>query len=171
MKSHNLKRGQTAYCACGKETRPKKTNGGFDPHSCDECLAAARRARNAGSYKKYKESGATSARTKKWRRENPELYLLKSAKDRAAARGHEFSITIDDIKIPSHCPVFGTPLIAFGGRGANGASPSIDRIDNSKGYVRGNVAIISSGANALKRNATISQIELLLKYMKEGVVD
>ena len=55
--------------------------------------------------------------------------ILSRAKSRAAKRGLEFNLTIEDIIIPAICPVFKKPIVV----------PSIDRIDSSKGYVRGNI--------------------------------
>jgi len=37
-------------------------------------------------------------------------------------------------------------------------SPSLDRIDNAKGYVKGNVIIVSHRANAIKRDATEQEL-------------
>lgn len=68
-----------------------------------------------------------------------------------------------DIVIPTHCPVFGWVLRA-GGRHFN--SMSIDRVDSSKGYIPGNVKVISLRANQLKNNATIEELENIVKYMK-----
>jgi hypothetical protein len=66
------------------------------------------------------------------------------------------------------CPVLGIPLIV--GRGhARDTSPSLDRIDPTKGYVPGNVAVISHKANTMKSNATIDEIRALLRYL-EGLV-
>ena len=66
-----------------------------------------------------------------------------------------FNLELSDIKIPSHCPILGIPLVSVVGCGmgsikARNNSPSIDRIDNTKGYVKGNVTIISMRANDLK---------------------
>jgi len=46
------------------------------------------------------------------------------------------------------------------------SSPSLDRIDNTKGYVKGNVAVICYRANWLKNNANVKEIEAILRYMK-----
>lgn len=46
-------------------------------------------------------------------------------------------------------------------------SPSLDRIDNVRGYECDNVAVVCSWCNKLKRNATIQQFEMLIFYMKK----
>jgi len=110
-------------------------------------------------YKKNTESALESA--KKWRKANPEKVKLQrklwygvpenrikntltQAKKRATAKGLDFSITLDDLlPLPEVCPVFGIKLNYKGAQGFMNDSPSIDRIDSSKGYVKGNIQIIS----------------------------
>lgn len=48
-------------------------------------------------------------------------------------------------------------------------SASIDRIDNDKRYVKGNVWIISTKANRIKSNATLAELELLVSKLKENI--
>jgi hypothetical protein len=78
--------------------------------------------------------------------------LYGSAKSRATGKNREFSIELEDICIPPICPVFLTPMI----------SPSIDRIDSSKGYIKGNIRVISRRANILKNNATVEEMRMVL---------
>lgn len=94
----------------------------------------------------------------------PEKYLLTIAKSRAKMKGLVFDITLDDIEIPLVCPVLKIPL--FRGVVGNANSPSLDRIDNSKGYIKGNVAVISQKANTIKGFADTVQLEAVLNYMK-----
>lgn len=97
----------------------------------------------------------------------PEYIMLKNAQARANHLGLEFSIMSEDIIIPPVCPLFLIPLyVKTGGNGPGPNSPTLDRIDNSKGYVKGNVSVISHKANTCKRDMNIEEVERLLKYMK-----
>jgi len=46
--------------------------------------------------------------------------------------------------------------------------PTLDRINNDLGYIKGNVEVISAKANRLKNNGTIEDFELILQYMKKN---
>ena len=98
---------------------------------------------------------------------HPLRKLILTAKSRAKKKGIEFDIHVDDIEMVSHCPVLGMPMeMNYGGGKAAPNSPTLDRHDNSKGYVKGNVYIISHRANSLKRDATLEEVEKLLEYMR-----
>lgn len=90
----------------------------------------------------------------------PEYLLFTSAKRRAKDKCLEFDLELEDIIIPEKCPVFNVDFV-FGKKSAHKYSPTIDRIDNAKGYVKGNIWVISYRANELKRNGTINEIVLL----------
>jgi hypothetical protein len=59
---------------------------------------------------------------------------------------------------PTHCPVFKKKL-STGKNAAHDFSPSIDKINPSKGYVPGNIQVISMLANKMKQNATREQLQ------------
>lgn len=63
------------------------------------------------------------------------------------------------------CPVFGVEFKwdNKGKRNYNNNSPTVDRIDNSKGYLMANIRIISRRANSLKTDATIEELELIFE--------
>ena len=72
---------------------------------------------------------------KEWRNKNIERDLANSAKQRAKRKNIEYTITHEDIIIPETCPVFNQPFV----RGDRKWAPSIDRIDNTKGYTKNNI--------------------------------
>jgi hypothetical protein len=61
------------------------------------------------------------------------------------------------------CPVFNIPFVS--NDKTSSASPALDRVDPSKGYVKGNVKYISSRANRIKYDASIEEVKLILQYM------
>lgn len=94
------------------------------------------------------------AKQKQWKIENQEKYLLSSAKSRAKKNGTTFDISADDIHIPKFCPYLGIELKPF----SEWSSPSLDKIDPSLGYVKGNIQVISLLANTMKSSASIDQL-------------
>jgi len=88
--------------------------------------------------------------------------LYRSAKKRALSKGLEFNIELRDIHIPKKCPILKVPLIC-----STRYSPSIDRIYPDKGYVKGNIAIISTLANSMKANATPKELLIFAKNIKK----
>lgn len=96
------------------------------------------------------------------RERNIEQAMLTSAKNRAARKGLEFNLELSDIVIPEKCPLLEVPF-HFGTKECYDYSPSIDRIDNSKGYVKGNIQIISMKANAMKNSASLEELYTFCK--------
>lgn len=120
--------------------------------------------------KTYRDSNRTAIREKgkEYYRRKLENRLLNAAKARAKKFNLEFDLTTEDIIIPHHCPLLEIPLYVATGRGSvKSNSASIDRIDPSKGYVKGNVWIISFKANTMKSNATLEEFLLMAKNMKK----
>lgn len=97
---------------------------------------------------------------------NPELMLLYEAKKRAKKRGTPFSISVEDVVIPEFCPVFGMKLERGIGQ-LTDASPTIDALIPSLGYVKGNINVISHKANRIKSDATLNELLLILKWKEE----
>jgi hypothetical protein len=101
-----------------------------------------------------------------------EKKMLSRAKNRSRSRNHEFSIDIDDIFIPEKCPILNIDLKCGSGRpGGNINSPSLDRIDNSKGYIKGNVIVISHLANSMKSYASVEQLKQFAKWVNKEFPD
>ena len=102
---------------------------------------------------------------RKGKSETREYKLWASAKERAKKYGRDFNIDLEDIVIPEVCPVLGIRL-SHGTGLMHAGSPQLDRRDNTKGYVKGNVFVISQRANAIKQNASVDMLEAVLNYMK-----
>ena len=121
--------------------------------------------------KEYKKEWREKNRAKiraygyEYSQKNPQKILLLSAKHRSIKKGVPCTIIEEDIHIPAVCPVLGIPIEkrfnADGKKGAYPNSPSLDRIDNLKGYEKGNVQVISSKANSMKNSASPEE---LLKF-------
>jgi hypothetical protein len=121
----------------------------------------------------YKKNKKKINKQSKQYRENRKIndregYMLTQLRNHAKDRRKEFNLTIEDIVIPDICPILHIPIDRTA-KGPHPNSPAIDRIDNSKGYLKGNVCIISAKANMLKSNLTIIQLERLLNYMRKGL--
>lgn len=105
---------------------------------------------------KVKEKG------RRWRAKQPrELLMLKEASKRAKKDGLEFNIETSDIIIPDVCPILGI-TISTQNNCAKHNSPSLDRIDSGKGYVKNNVWVISWRANKIKSDATLEELEKIV---------
>ena len=92
--------------------------------------------------------------------------ILKSAKKRAKKKGLEFNIDESDFIVPERCPILDIPLIQADGV-VQRNSYSIDRIDSNKGYIKGNVIIISYLANTIKTNATVEEIRKVAEFYEK----
>lgn len=136
----------TRGCTRCKEVKPLESFGPFKKGArgrypiCNEC----RKPIAAAEYQKERKS----------------YQLYYRAKRRAFEKNLDFSITEEDIievGIPSICPVFGVPMK---GRYAH----SLDRIDSSKGYIKGNIQVISRRANTLKGDATAEELRKVADF-------
>jgi hypothetical protein len=97
------------------------------------------RAKNQRKYEKLKLS--------------PERLILQRIRASAKARKLDFDLEIEDIILPTVCPYLGCSMQFNEGSPQNN-SYSVDRKDNSFGYIRGNIEIISFRANVMKQNAS-----------------
>lgn len=114
---------------------------------------------------KHKKNGSDNYRRVK--DAAPWVLLYRSAKARATVKGWVFNITIDYLAHiwPTHCPILGILLMCNRGGKPHDGSPSIDRTDSSKGYVVGNIAIISYKANVIKNSGTADEHRMIANYI------
>lgn len=98
----------------------------------------------------------------KWgNKDNSELYKSQRAKFRAKKYntfrlGKEWAIEFGDLVWPTHCPILGIELDYFNDFRAEN-SPSFDQVIPDKGYVKGNVQIISYRANRIKNDGSAEE--------------
>jgi hypothetical protein len=107
---------------------------------------------------------------KEWRQSSlHEAMRLKfRSKKRAAEHSkHGWSLDFSDIDWPKTCPVFGIDLDYFTDVVTEN-SVSFDRLDSTKGYEKGNVAIISWRANRIKNNGTADEHRQIAEYMDKA---
>ena len=90
-------------------------------------------------------------------------YIIRNSKYCAKRRGIHFDLKYTDFELPEYCPILGMKLEY--GAGHDGNAPShatLDRIDNSQGYVPGNVKVVSRLANAMKNEASFDQLQTFI---------
>jgi hypothetical protein len=107
----------------------------------------------------------TPERLREAYRRDSRTWMVGHAQVRARKAGVPCTIKRTDLFIPDRCPILGVLLVC--GRGRNtGASPSLDRIDPTLGYVKGNVWIISHRANQIKNDATADELEAIARAIR-----
>lgn len=109
-------------------------------NSCPICCAEARQVRNVTN-RKY----------------NRCRMVFNEIKRRARLNGVEFNLTLDEFRVVYEsvhtCPVFGIEIEPGIGVRSD-LSMSVDRLDNSRGYLVDNINIISDRANRIKSDGT-----------------
>lgn len=131
---------------------------------CKDCCASLSNKEKT-KIKKEKLEGYREKLYLEKRRErikNVQRYLWQRAKQRAIKYDLEFNIEESDIHVPSICPILEVP-IEWGKKGDYEYSPSLDRIDNEKGYIKGNIMVISKRANTMKNSATLQELRTFCK--------
>ena len=139
---------------------------------CKKCTYLHSKIYIKNNYDKYQKIRAQyrinnrknlAVKAQKIRRNNPARALLLAAKRRSKMKNLEFNLNFEDIEIPEFCPVFNIPLyISDGGKTDN--SPSLERIDNDKGYTKTNTIVVSWKANRMKNNSSIDDLNKLVAF-------
>ena len=103
--------------------------------------------------------------------------MVRDARRRAKNKNVPFEIDLEYVRsiVNNHCPVLGIALDWSCRRSETPSpipsSPSLDRIDPERGYVKGNVWIISHRANTIKSNATHEELKLVTNAVGKAIVD
>jgi hypothetical protein len=95
---------------------------------------------------------------------------LQDAKSRSRVKNLEFNITLEYLESiypdDSLCPLLSIPL-DWSTPPNHPSTPSLDRIDSSKGYIKGNVQWVSWRANQLMRDATPDELLMVSQNYKK----
>lgn len=95
-----------------------------------------------------------------------EYKIYRRARERAKRDQRPFTLTVEDIIVPDICPVLLIPLVEHtGSSGGRSNSPSLDRVDNNKGYTPDNVQVISHRANSMKLDASPEELILFADWV------
>lgn len=94
-------------------------------------------------------------------------YAMGNAVQRARALGLPYSLTKEDIAkvFPDVCPLLGLRFTFATGR-TTASSPTLDRKNNTLGYIPENVWVISAKANRIKSNATTEEIAMVAEGLR-----
>ncbi len=157
-------------CKICKETKPisefyplrKVYNTGFCSY-CKKCNAEKQNEWNKNNRAKNNQ------KAKDRRIFHPERELLTRIKRKCKDLNLPCDITEEDLYHDEFCPVLGIKLIRREDGVTTESSPQADRLIPEKGYVKGNVKMISMRANRLKNDGTIEEHEKIVEYMKKFI--
>ena len=134
------------------DDKRKQSNRYYHSHK-EECKASTKRWYDAN------HEYAIEAKSR-WKRANPfrakASALLNNANRRALDRGLDCSISLDWVtaQLEKGCALSGLPFEMNPNGVMSPYSPSLDRIDPTKGYTEENTQAILQGVNGLKLNGT-----------------
>lgn len=134
---------------------------------CKLCMGARNRAWVEANRQRYRSSNLKA--THAYRKRDPLARLYAYTRNRAKKQDIPFTIEMSDIVLPISCPVLGITLVPTLGNGKGSGlsketAPSVDRIDNDKGYIPGNVVVVSWRANRIKSDATPAELERIAQF-------
>lgn len=93
---------------------------------------------------------------------------LNAARARSVKRGIAFDLTLADLGSPTSCAATGIEFdLSRSFTTGNIFGPSLDRIDPSLGYVKGNVRVVCHGYNLAKHTGTDANVLILARAIVE----
>jgi hypothetical protein len=153
-------------------------------HDCYSCKAIATRLylqrkridagiRSVGRPRKYPELIGPPKPTRKLFKPVTvqEKWIARSKGNKKGKYRRELSVDYYKTLLVTHCPLLEIELSYD--LYDNNVTPenyaTLDKIDPKKGYVVGNVQIVSYRANTLKNSATLDELKLIVKNWKSNV--
>jgi len=148
-------------CGESKQSRKFRIRTESKIHGRRPFCLTCEKARHGKNYQNNK--AARLKNIENYRTENWEMKMLWQAKATATRKNIPFDLDVNDIVIPTHCKYLGIPLTRSLGGGVVWSNTSLDRIDSSKGYVKGNIEVISRKANSMKNMADLDELRTFAK--------
>lgn len=108
----------------------------------------------------YRNKESISEAGREQRRATWAKRAIKSCKQRASKKSIQFDITMDDLydqrtgELPINCPIFPHIFLDYEAGPDRRLWASVDRIVPEIGYVKGNICVMSYGANTWKSNGS-----------------
>ena len=144
------------------ECNQRATNSAWREAQAERAKKFLAKLKLEGGERLEKYKSKQKARNKLIRTKDPRYSLWHGARARAREKGLEFNIDLEDIVLPEKCPILEIPICQNDGK-AKFNSYSLDRIDPSKGYIKGNIGVISRMANTMKNDASKEELEIFCK--------
>ena len=89
---------------------------------------------------------------------------FRTKKANAKKAGRPWTVDFGDLEFPTHCPVLGIELNYFSEVICDN-SPSFDCVIPERGYVKGNVYVVSQRANRIKNDGTAQEHYAIAKFI------
>jgi len=148
-------------CKNGHIEKQKVTGGCF---KCNYERNKKRQLENREAINSYHRKRYNPENRRKNYINNIETEMYHHAKHRSLRDNRKFTLKLEDIIIPKKCPVFNKPII----KGDKQWGPALDRIDNSKGYTKDNICVVSKRANRLKSDAQLEELKKIVQYIESN---
>ena len=103
--------------------------------------------------------------------DDPRMYWLNRILTNNSVSKKDRIELLTSMDIPDVCPCLGTTL-DYGSKGAHNrleCSPSVDKVVPDKGFVKGNLFIISWRASRIKNDSTHEELLAISNWVKEKV--
>lgn len=125
---------------------------------CSECCSLRGKEWRKNNLDKVKINNKISSKTYKdhLKKTAPWKYMLRTCKQRSKLKGLDFNLDWDWAKDrwTGRCELSNIEFIISSNQGPTPFGPSVDRIDNSKGYTKDNCRFILLALNSMKGQGT-----------------
>lgn len=140
-------------------------------------ICAEQRVDAASIRRKVNENNHTTKMVAKWgpqwaNKEHRKHYVYQAMRSKFRTKkantkkaGKQWTVDFGDLEFPTHCPVLGIELNYFNEVICDN-SPSFDCVIPERGYVKGNVCIISQRANRIKNDGTAQEHYAIAQFIE-----